>query len=161
MTDTKILTSPEGEILFSSLRSARKNSFTGNLEYSMRIEIDGDSKGATEFKTALKKINKALVVTEDEKGNSVVKKEGNYIVNARTKDQPKVFDKDNETLEQEHIPMVESGTARILVTSFEGKSGKGGGINLAGVQLLDITEYQGAEPVDEDELKKALKQKHA
>ncbi len=158
MTDKTLpLTSPVGDILFSSLRTARKNAFTGNLEYPMRLEIDGDAKGATEFKTALKKINKDLVITEDKEGNSAVKKEGNYIVNARSKDRPKVYDKSNSRVAAEDVPMLEGGTARIMVTPFTSKSGKGGGINLVGVQLIDITEYQGAEPVDEEDLLKALK----
>lgn len=161
MNDTKVLASPKGEILFSSLRTARKNSYTGNMEYSVRIEIDGDAPGASEFKTALKKINKALVVTEDDTGNMLVKKEGNYIINARTQKTPSVFDKSNTKLEHELVPMIEGGTARVLLTSFEGKQGKGGGINLAGVQLLDITEFQGSEPVDEDALKQALQARHS
>lgn len=160
MTD-RVLTTPAGEVLFSSLRTARKNSYSGKLEYSARIEIDGDQKGAADFMKQLKKINKALVVTEDKEGNSIVKKAGNYIINARSKDMPKVFDSNNTPLTAETTPMIESGTVRLLLTTFEGKDGKGGGINLAGVQLIDITEYQGSEPVNEDELQKALNASHS
>lgn len=154
MTDNKVITSPEGTLHFASVKDARKNSFSGRTEYSIRIEIDGDTKGADEFRKTLKKINKNLIVEEDAK----LTKEGNYIINARSRDKPKVFDKQMNRLDDEEVPMIESGTARVLVTPFEGKAGKGGGLNLAGVQLLDIVEYQGSEPVDEDTLLEALKQ---
>lgn len=157
MTDkATVLTSPEGALLFASVKDARKNSYSGRNEYSVRIEIDGKTKGAEEFKKALKKINKNLIVEEEDK----LQKEGNYIINARSRDKPKVFDKGMNRLDDEEVPMIESGTARVLVTPFEGKAGKGGGINLAGVQLLDITEYQGSDPVDEDTLLENLK-KHS
>lgn len=159
-TENKVLTSPKGEVLFASLRNPRKNAFSGELEYSVRMEIDGDSKGAEQFKQQLKQINKALVITEGDKGQSIVKKEGNYIVNARTRNTPTVFDEKGQELEAEHVPMIGGGTLKIQVLPFSGKSGKGGGINLVGAQLLEIDEYQGDTQVDKSELQKALQEHH-
>lgn len=161
MTDTKTLTSPVGTILFSALRTAKQNYEKTKMEYSLRLEIDGDAKGADEFKKALKAINRALVITEDKQGNSIVAKEGNYIINAKSINAPKVFDKDNEMLAQDEIPMITSGTAVVVLKEFTGKSGKGNGVNLVGVQLLDIVEFQGTKStVNENELLSALKARH-
>ncbi len=160
--NAKVLTTPVGEVLFSSLRKALSSSFKADTaEYSIRIEVDGDAKGATEFRNALKKLNKALVITEDKEGNSIVKKEGNYIINARSQNRPKVVDKNDNVLTNELVPMIESGTVRLLVTTFEGKAGKGGGINLSAVQLVDIVEFQGSEPLSDEETLAALKTHHS
>lgn len=158
----EVLTSPEMKVIFSVLRSPRKSSFKdGEAEYSMRGEVDGSNVSAEDFKKALKKINKSLIITEDKEGNTIVEKDGNYIINARTRNKPTVFDKNNKVIPSEEVPMLESGsTVRLLLTTFQGKSGKGGGLNLAGVQLLDVIEYEGSEPVDQDTLEKALKAAH-
>ncbi len=163
MTDTKtekeLLLSPKGELIFSKLQTPTKNAFTGNMEYSVRMEIDGDAHGAQAFKTALKKINKALIITEDKEGNSVIKKEGNFVINARTKSEykPVIFDTDNTTIPTDEVPMLGKGSiVRVQLTPFDGKKGKGGGVNLESVQLLDVVEYQGKEAIDEDVLRSKL-----
>lgn len=156
MTDTKLLTSPEADVLFSALKNARTNKHSGKTEYSVRVYVTGKTPGAAEFMKALKKINKGLVVTEDAEGNSIVKADGDFIINAKAKDRPRIF-QDGTSLTAEETPMIESGTVRIVVSSFEGKEGKGGGINLQAVELIDIKEYQGSEPLDTDLLKEALK----
>jgi hypothetical protein len=161
MTDKTILTSPKGKFLFVNVKNARKNAYTGNSEFAVRLEVFGSEKDSEDFKKQLKRINKSLLVTEDKEGNSIVSDENNYIINGRSQNRPKVFDKDMNVIDEEELPMIDSGIGRVLLTTFESKNGKGGGINLVGVQLLDYTEYQGSAPVDEDELLNALKKHHS
>jgi hypothetical protein len=152
----KTLISPEIQIKFNRLRSPATNAHTGEKEYVIRSEAEQGTPGFEEWKKTLRKINKNLIVDEEEK----VSKEGNFVFNARSKDKPKVYDKHMNEIPTDEIPMISSGTARVLVTTFEGKSGKGGGLNLAGVQLLDIVEHQGSQGVDEDTLLDLMKKSH-
>jgi hypothetical protein len=153
-TEDNSILSPEGTLHFASVKTPRKNAFSGKTEYSVRLEIDGSTEEGEAFRKTLNKINKNLIV-EDAEGL----KEGHYIINARSSSEhkPAVFDINMDDMEDEDVPMIESGTARVLVSPFTTKNKKGGGINLVGIQLLDVVEYQGAEPPDRDALRAKLK----
>lgn len=154
------ITLPEGTIKFSVLRTPRLNEHKGREEYSMKVYIKGSTPGAAETRKKLEAINIGLPTTKDRKGNSIVEAEGDYCVGAKSIKQPKVFDKNMQVIPADEIPMIESGKAVLVVTAFEG-SGMGGGINLEAVQLLDFTEFQGSDPVDEEQLLQALRKRHA
>lgn len=160
---TNLITSPVGNIKFSALRSARKeqdkaDGTPGRLLYSMRLEIEPTSAGADAFKTTLSDINDNLVVTRTKAGKLAP---GHYLFNTKSINKPKVYDKDMNQIDADLIPMIESGTARVIFSSFEGKGGLGGGLNLVGVQLLDVVEFVGSEAVDESDIVAQLKANQA
>lgn len=67
-----------------------------------------------------------------------------------------MFDEKGDVIAATEIPMIAGGTAVMLLTTFEGNA-LGGGINLQGVQLLEIDEYVGNTGVDEDALQAKLR----
>lgn len=149
MTDNTLpLKSPVGTIRF--FRVGGKGGDKERDNNALRLEVDGNTPGAAEFKKQLLKINKNLVVEDEDK----LSKTGNYIFNARSKEMPRVYDKSNTRLESEEIPMISEGTAQAIVTQFTGE--KGGGINLVGIKLIDYTVYQGG-GISDDDLEAALR----
>lgn len=148
----KLVKSPVGAIKFSSLTTARVSKFTGKSEYSMRLEVDGDDPGAAAFLKDIRTINKKLGNKED------TEKEGNYFLNGKSKNKPKVYDKEMNLLAEEEIPAIESGTARLILTPFiNKKDASKSGLEMVGVQLLDIVEYVGdGQEFDDDAIKAVL-----
>lgn len=157
-TKAKLHTSAAGTIKFSALREARKeqdkNGEPGRSVYSMRLEVEASTAGADTLRTLLEDVNDKLIVT---KVKNMKLAPGNFIFNAKSINKPKVYDKNMELIASDLIPMIESGTAKVIFTTFEGKSGKGGGINLVGVQLLDYVEFQGNSAIDEADIVAQLK----
>lgn len=150
---TKIITSPAATILFSALRKPQNVEGKEALQFTMRVEVEAGTEGAEDFRNVLTEINSNLLVT---KTKNMKLAPGNYIFNARSTDKPAVYDREMNRIAEDEIPMINSGTARLLLTTFESKSGKGGGISLVGVQLLSIEEYLGSSGVSEDDIRAAL-----
>lgn len=145
-----LLTSPVGTLNFLAHLKPRENNYTGNMEYSARIEIDANSAEGAEFLKTIRKVNRNL--GSDEK----VSQEGNVFINAKSKNKPKVLDAQGNVLAEDKVPMIESGTVKLIVSTFQGK--KGGGISLEAIQLVDIVEFTGsATQIDEDALAAAVR----
>lgn len=151
-----ILVSPAGKIVFSRLNRPAKTLKEGAdyLEYSISMDFDLSAKGVAEFVSKLEDINDRLVVTKTKSKFAIAP--GHVRVTARNKMKPTIFDKEGDKIAAEDVPMISSGTATLLLTTFDG-SGKGGGINLQGVQLIDIQEYEGATGVNVEDLEAKLK----
>lgn len=148
---SKLLTTPVGTINFIAHKTARFNQMKNRTEFSARIEIDGDTKGAQEFKDTLRNINSSLG------SEKKVAKKGNYFVNAASKDAPKILDKKGKVLTADEIPDIEGGTVRLVLQPFQSKvKGMEGGVGLVAIQLVDIIEYTGGATIDDEELQSAL-----
>lgn len=146
------LTSPIGNLVFSSLTKPRPNKFKDNkLEYVAKIEVDGDSEGAVEFLKTIRKINRNLG-SEDN-----VTKPGNYFINGAARDIPTVFDKDDNIIQTENVPMIVSGDVRLLLVPFHSKTPGMGGLNLIGIELINIKEYEPVTEIDVESMQKALR----
>jgi len=154
MTNETKLHTAEGKIKFSVLRKPRKGVDSDTLEYSMRLEVTPESKGADTVRDTLDTVNDKLIITKEK---NMKLAPGHFIFNAKSTKKPTVYDKDMNVLTEDLIPMISGGTARVIFSTFEGKSGKGGGINLVGVQLLEIDEYVGSSDINEDDVLAALR----
>lgn len=161
--NVNVIESPVGKVIFSVLHTPRKSNNPNKadvLEYSTTMEFDESAPGVKEFKATLEGINDSLVVTKVKSGSKAPAiAPGHFRVTARSKNRPIIFDKDGVTLGKDEVPMIAQATATILITTFEGKNGLGGGLNLQGVQLLTVTEYEGSSAVDEDTLRAKLSKK--
>lgn len=144
------LHSATGTVKFAALTKARPESQESDkLVYSMRLEVEPGQAGAQEVRDTLDTVNDKLIIT---KVKNMKLAPGHFIFNAKSINKPAVYDKDMNKLSDDLIPMIAGGTARVIFSTFEGKSGKGGGINLVGVQLLDIEEYTGTSAIDESDV---------
>ena len=135
--------SPKGKIQFAALTHLvkRKPESTEATVHTIRLEFEGTSdKGAT-FKEAIEKINPALL------GKKHASKPGNYTVQASTKFDVTVYDKDGNKMSD--VPMIAGGTASMIVTPYTGNA-LGGALNLAGVVLYEVDVFESTGESAED-----------
>lgn len=152
---TQIIKSPVGTINFLAHVTPKYNDYKKRDEYSCRLEIDKGAEGAEEFLKMIRAINKNL---GSEDG---VKQEGNFFLNGSSKVPPKIIDASGKILLGDEIPMVDSSdgksTARLILQEFKSKNPKmGGGLGLVAIQLINYTEYEGAEQPSDDDVLAAL-----
>lgn len=87
-------------------------------EYLIRLEFDGTCPLAMKLKKHISGINAKKIVTKNADGESIVKKEGNFIMKFNTGYQPVVMDSNGQILQGKEIPFFnsknDSGTAAVL-----------------------------------------------
>lgn len=155
MTDTSnIIDTGIVTLSFAAIKSPVNKYQSDDKEFRVRAQKWGTESDAVSLAKTLKAINKDIVLDVHRiKNEQELGAEDNFIFNASAKDQPIVLDADNNVLRGEEIPMVQNATAIMKLVPFEGKGGKGGGVNLVAIKLLSYDLYEGSGPsYDADEI---------
>lgn len=166
MTDTKDTTETKAPLIdtgvvtlsFVAIKSPVNKYQSTDKEFRVRAQKWATETDRDTLAKTLKAINKDIVLDVHRiKKESELGHEDNFIFNASAKDRPIVLDADKNILSAEEIPMVTNATARLKLVPFEGKNGKGGGVNLVAIQLLSFDLYEGSGPAyDADEIANAF-----
>lgn len=142
LIDTGVVT-----LSFAALKAPVNKYKSTEKEYRVRAQKWATEGDASTLANTLKGINKDIVRNiHNIKNEAELGHEDNFIFNASAKDRPVVFAADGTQMAVEEIPMITTAKARLKVVPFEGKDGKGGGINLVAVQLLEYELYEGSGP---------------
>lgn len=150
------LTSPVGQIWFLAANNPVTNKKTGKQQYSIGLIFD--TKKDAEWITELTSVNDALITTAEtykirggkNKELKAILDSGKVKVEARTKFKPIVFDsKGNELDEAPYFFPESTGTAQMIVDTFE--SEEGGGIKLEGIMVHNIDTPEGSGGMTQEE----------
>lgn len=116
----KTIISPVGTLKFLAVAKAVKKYKSEETEFTARLEFDGSDAEALAFRKAVESINDKRIITKG------VSKEGNFMINLRSKYQPTVLNKDGEQLTEGNIPhfnsAVDNGTARVEALIYDKSS---------------------------------------
>lgn len=145
-TDNEVKTSPVGEIVFMAGENPVTDKKTGKQHYSIKLAFD--VKKDKEWLDWVSSVNSAKVVTERTyRGNSdellAILAKGKAFVEAKSNFKPEAYDaKGNPTEECPLFFPDSTGTAKMMVTSYQGE--KGGTINLVGIIVKTVESPEGS-----------------
>ena len=146
MSESNLLTSPVGQIVFMAAENTVTDSKTEKKHYSVKLAFDVKKDAA--WLKQISEINDAKVVTERTyRGKSEALKAilatGKALIEAKSKFKPEVYDKSGNVLEEAPLFFAEStGTAQMYVEPYKGD--KGGTINLVGIKIHSLETPEGA-----------------